>query len=224
MGVNNRFTSMDPRLTKWLQWLEIIRLELHDLLLYRRVFWDVQEIIKTNRAIHTPSVFYSFLGHAYAAYAVAAIRRQIKRDKKSVSLARLLEELVAYPQVLSRSYFVSLYKGSPVENLADSDFTRLAETKGTHVSKDMVAADLGNLKLRARKCEEWADRRLAHRDERDVTSPPTFIDVDESVDILDKLYVKYHLLFRAGSYDTLEPVVQYDWKAVFREPWIGNAS
>ena len=35
-----------------------------------------------------------------------------------------------------------------------------------------------------------------------------------------RLVMKYRLLLKADGSDSLVPTWQYDWKAVFREPWI----
>src|ERR1700724_1522079 len=110
---------MDSKLRKWLKWLKVIHDEVKDLVTSKDIFWKVQNIIKTNRRIHQPSAFYSYLGNTYVSHAVMGVRRQLKVDTQSVSFARLLEEIVDSPQTLSREYYVSLYKGSPVEDLAE---------------------------------------------------------------------------------------------------------
>jgi hypothetical protein len=38
--------------------------------------------------------------------------------------------------------------------------------------------------------------------------------------MIGEIFRKYALLFTAASYITLEPVIQENWLAVFREPWI----
>ncbi len=71
-------------------------------------------------------------------------------------------------------------------------------------------------------CEKYADRRIAHFDERAISSIPTFLDLDKCIDFLEMLIKKYYLLFRAGSLNSILPVSQnrYDWKAIFKEAWI----
>jgi hypothetical protein len=49
---------------------------------------------------------------------------------------------------------------------------------------------------------------------------PTYNELDAAIDLVDRLYVKYHLLFHAANMDTTLPTRQYDWQAVFRVPWI----
>ena len=49
---------------------------------------------------------------------------------------------------------------------------------------------------------------------------PTFGELDECIKLLDKTYVKYHLLFYTEWISTLMPTYQDNWKTVFLEPWL----
>jgi hypothetical protein len=44
--------------------------------------------------------------------------------------------------------------------------------------------------------------------------------VHDAIDVIGHLFKKYYNLFTATSYVFLEPVIQSDWKAVFRVPWM----
>jgi len=211
---------MDAKLRKWLKWLKVIHDEVLDLVISKDIFWEVQNIIKTNRRIHQPSDFYSYLGNTYVSHAVMGVRRQLKVDNQSISFARLLEEIVDRPQTLSREYYVGLYKGSAVEDLAEGFFDKFSGTSQVHVCPHMVCNDLAQIKEVARRCEDFADRRVAHRDKRGPRVLPRFDDLDTCIECLDKLYTKYHRMFHAQGNGSLMPKYQYDWKAVFREPWI----
>jgi len=148
------------------------------------------------------------------------IRRQIKVDSRSISFTRLLGEIADDPSRISRSYYRKLYEGSTVEDLADRHFDRFCdEVGGGHISAKMVQSDFALLKAISRSCEGFADKRIAHRDKRDPKVLPRFNEVDTTVDALDKLYVKYHLIFRAQSMDSVMPTYQYDWQQIFDYPW-----
>ena len=211
---------MDSRLKKWLRWLKVGHDDIQQLLIKRNIFGEVQEIIRTNVALHKPSSFYKYLGDTYVAYISIGIRRQIKIDRLSISFARLLTELANTPAVLSRKYYVSLYQGSTVKQFADRDFDRFCGSDKTCISPDMVLADLGELKRAASVVEDFADKRIAHRDKRQPKVLPRFKQVDSCLDALDKLYCKYHGVFHASAMSSLMPVCQYDWKQIFTVPWL----
>ena len=211
---------MDPRLKKWLEWLDVIKAEVRELLIAKHTFHEVQKMIEANPKIQTSNSFYRYFANSYVSHVVVGLRRQIKIDSQSISLARLLKEISETPEVLSRKYYVSLYKNSVVENLANGDFDRIAMPGAAHIDASKVTADLQNLGDVTATCEEFADKRLAHRDKREPKSPPTYNEVDECLDLLDRLVVKYQLAFRAQAGETLLPTWQYDWKEIFRTPWI----
>lgn len=211
---------MDPKLEKWIRWLKIIHDEIQQLVIAKDTFWGVQEIIKSNKNIQKPSSFYQYLGSTYVSHSVVGMRRQLKVDPQSISFARLLTEISERPEILSRKYYKELYVGSTVEAFADRDFDAIAGDGAAHIPKKLVLEDLKLLRDSGRKLEEYADRRVAHRDKRDIKSPPRFKDGDAFIDLLDSLYVKYHRIFHASHLDSLMPTYQYDWKEIFREPWI----
>lgn len=211
---------MDAKLAKWLRWLPIIRGEIEELVVARHIFNETQSIIARNEELREPSSFYDFLARAYASHAVIGLRRLLKSDHQSISLTRLLEDLIASPSAFPRSYYIGLYRGSVVEEYADKDFDRFASPGAPFIDADLVATDLGRFVAACARCEEFADRRIAHRDRRQPRQLPTYREVDECIGLADDLYVKYHLLFTAEAMDSLLPTWQYDWQAIFRVPWI----
>ena len=214
---------MDSKLKKWLKWLKFIHDYIQDLVIAKREFSEVQGLIKNNPKLHQPSSFYRYLARTYVSHVTIGLRRHIKCDSLCISFARLMTEMIDSPVTLSRKYYVGLYKDSVVEMFADKDFEKFADVSAPHIKASLVYDDLANLRKASERCKEYADKRIAHWDEREPEELPTFNELDTCIELLDKLYVKYHLLFHASSMRSLLPVPQFDWKAVFREPWIPAA-
>lgn len=213
---------MDNRFEKWKEWLDVILSEIEDLSWDRYIFREVRDMIRNNPKIQKPSYFYEFLGNLYGERVLMVVRRHVKTKGNSISFARLLEEICETPQFLSRTRFVALYKGGPSEHLANEHFEEFGGKRGSHVYPKRVESDLETLKGKLRKCEDYADKRIAHRDKRPPKRIPTFADLDNCIDFLVKLVDKYHRLFRGRSIDPILPVGQssHDWKAIFTEPWL----
>ena len=59
---------------------------------------------------------------------------------------------------------------------------------------------------------------MAHADQRPVAvgASVTFGQIDDAIDVLGKLFRRDYGLFTAADMYTLEPIIQHDWKAVFR--------
>jgi hypothetical protein len=210
---------MDTKLKKWIEWLKIIESEIYDLIITKDIFWQVQDLIKKNKKIQEPGVFNKYMGDTYISHVIIGIRRQVKEDNQSISFARLLLDINKDPEKVTRDYLVSLYKGSAVEDIADNDFDQFCGENRSYISHKMVKADLNSFIQAANKCEEFADKHIAHRDKRDPKRLLKFEDVDDCIDCFDKLYCKYHLLFHAEWIDSLQPSYLIDWKAVFDHPW-----
>ena len=217
----NQEFKISPKLKKWRKWMTIIEKEIYGLVVDANMFWEVQDIIRENPRIQKPSAFYRYLGRTYLSHALSGLRRQIKPQKDSISLVGLLGEIATTPEELSRSYYRSLYATSEGPDMIQmDDFAPYADASGKHVCPKMVRDDLRVLKSAVEKHEEFADKRIAHWDKAEPSIVPKFGELDDCIKLLDKTYVKYHLLFFAEGTDTLMPTYQYEWKKIFLEPWL----
>jgi hypothetical protein len=79
---------------------------------------------------------------------------------------------------------------------------------------------LDDLRKRTRDVERYGTKRVAHFDEKDPKNIQTFQELDDALGLIHELRVKYLLLLWAVTH--LEPVWTYDWKAIFREPWVSR--
>ncbi len=220
---------MDPKLKKWIKSLRIIENEVTELLVNNDIFTEVQQIVKKSKDIQEiPSSFYGYFKNTYVSDIIMRIRRQIKTDSNSISLAGLLTDISKYPEILSRKYYKTLYKNKRIRTLvADEHFDRWSgkgKVSSSFISKKMVDDDLRNLRKSLKKCEKFADKRIAHIDKKKIKDIPSFKDASDCIDVLDKMCVKYKLIFHAASTSggTLMPTYQYDWKKIFKYPWISD--
>ena len=227
----NQEFRIGPKLKKWLKWMKVIEKEIYGLVVDANMFWEVQDIIRENPRIQKPSAFYSYLGRTYLSHALTGLRRQIKPQKDSISFVGLLADIANNPEELSFKYYCSIrWSESEAQQLTKSglarfgldhqqviksEFEKYADASGEHVCPKMVEADLKRLKSAVEKHEEFADKRIAHWDKNEPDVIPKFGELDDCIKLLDKIYVKYHLLFYAESIETLMPTYQYEWKNRF---------
>ena len=71
-------------------------------------------------------------------------------------MARLFAEMIDM-SMLTRAYYVNLYKDSVVEEFADKDFNQFAAPATPHIDPLLVKVDLRTSAEASRKCEEFAD-------------------------------------------------------------------
>ncbi|MES2012944.1 MAG: hypothetical protein V4445_04270 [Pseudomonadota bacterium] len=211
---------MKDKLTKWKNWLEIIKADIQDLVIAKREFHEVQRIINANPKIQKSNSFCGYLAGSYVSHTVIGLRRQIKSSDQSISFARLMQEMIDSPETVSRKDYIELYKNTSEETLANQDFNLFCDAGSPFIKASLICDDLSRLRTASKSCEDYADKRVAHRDKHDPKNLPTFNDLDNCIDVLDTLYVKYHLLFYAKNMETLLPTRQFDSDAIFREAWI----
>ena len=230
--MNQKFVK-SQKLEKWLKWMQTIQDEIIKLLSDVKVFWEVQDMIRQNPHIQKPSYFYHYLESSYISHALVGLRRQIKNQKDSISFVGLLKDIAENPNELSFSYYLAIRNsesdfqcfqrsGIPFSyrEMIEEEFKRYADPNCEHVCPKMVKGDLKELEETAKTCEDFADKRIAHRDKRNPKTVPTHDQFDNCLKLLEKTYGKYHLLFYAEGIPTLYPEPQYDWKVIFRKPWL----
>lgn len=215
----------DALFNKWNGWLETIKKDTINLFINRHIFWEVQKIIEANPKIHLPSTFYRWMGSMYAVYMSIGLRRQADKDSRAISFYRLLKEIESQAGVVSRERYIALCqdKGLRTE-VADREFDRLAGIGRPHIDPSMVNEDRAQLIEQTKDMKNYVDKRVAHYDRQRPTSLPTYADVDECLNFVETLLIKYLAVLRAESYQTIDPVWQYDWKEIFRHAWIPSES
>lgn len=206
---------------QWDEWLKIIYTDIQELVIRRHIFWEVQKIIRANHRIQKSSSFYTWMGSVYAAAASIGIRRQIDERKDVISFYRLLFEIRRKPEVLSRKRYVSLYSEPEIRaRVADRHFDRFAGRGKPHVDPRIVGKDITDLTAITSKIKDYANERVAHIGKKGPKIVPTYKDLDECIDVMENLLIKYWALFHAEAIKNLLPTWQYDWKEIFRTPWI----
>ncbi len=207
----------NERWEQWRTWLQTILEDVQGALINRTIFQEVRAMIDANPKIQKHSSFYEWMANVYADSGVMAVRRQRDTNARSVSLARLLKDVTGYPHVLSRDRFVALYRRE-LQDVAHREFDREVGQGARHIDRRAVEADLEALRKATVDIERYGTKRIAHLDDAGPTNVPTFGELEATLELLRALLKKYMLLLLAVSYN--DPVWTYDWKAIFREPWI----
>jgi hypothetical protein len=213
----------DSKVEKWTRWIEgEIKGEVLTMHHHQAVFQRVSEIVNTREPKLPGSLFFDYFRDTYATSQAAAIRRQAEQSQRVVSLGRLLPEIAAGPERLTRRRFVGAWPPEEQPRGSDTFSERFAGDLGDHLDPKPVAADIERLEAEAKKVIDHVDQYIAHADEKPVAELATFEELNAAIAIVGELFRKYALLLTGDSYATLVPVPQHNWEAIFEVPWIVN--
>jgi hypothetical protein len=207
---------------KWRTWLDEIGNELGWLLTGRDFFWRLQEIVNSNEKIQSPYILHNWIADNYVAKITTGIRKIVDK-KESISLYRLILQIKKNPEVITREYFVSQWRDDFLKKMgtADRTFDVFAKVGEQTMDPERLDADIQELSEGTRLIKDFTDKWIAHWDEnRANVQMPTFKDLDEALDIVDKVWCKYRLLLERSALDTRKPAMALDWEEPLRHPWI----
>jgi hypothetical protein len=101
----------EERRSRLIDWLEIIKNDVQDLLLDQYIFRELQHTIEQNPLFNeSPGLFTQWMASGFAQATAVGIRRQAKLNRDSISLSRFLNEIKHYPSLISRQYYIGLYQ------------------------------------------------------------------------------------------------------------------
>jgi hypothetical protein len=216
----------DERYETWLRWLEGIDREVTQLALDRFVFQRLGEI--THHADLPQSYLFDAWNYWYVRSQATAVRRQCEVHRDAASLASLLDQIRAYPNVLTRSRYVGLYlvgedderEREHYQRRGNEAFDRLAGQGNETIPAGRIEADLQRLAEVAKPVKDLVDRLVAHWDRRGLSELPTFADLNAAIDVIGEVYRDWSQWLTAEYRAELVPVFQYDWEAPLRVAWL----
>jgi hypothetical protein len=216
--------EVDADVAKWRSWIEQdIRNDIIDMHFKRLIWREINQMMKDNPEVgEVPSAFWDFHHDNYAVALAVAVRRQADTNAGTCALARLIKEMKNRAEVLTREYFVGLWDHTNEHDMrrANAGFDQVAGEGGEHLNPAIVDRDLKALQTAARKVRLYVDQHVAHDQAQPTAELPTFEELHAAVDAIWEIFRRYTVVLTAGTYFSLEPFIQTDWKAIFRTPWL----
>lgn len=221
---------LKQKIEKWQRDAVRIRGAVVKLADYRRWNRVYEEVVRANPRLSAGMPVLDYFRNIYADYAIMAVRRQAKPHRDAVSLSDLLKDIEENHTFITRSWTRAMYR-EPHSNgivydeemanrLADSTFSKFADSGGELLSKEMVAKDRADLEAATAGIVHHSDKHVAHDQRSQLQAVATFDDLNGAVDVLEELTRRYVLILTGES---LLSVVPYDTTnsiSLFRFPWI----
>jgi len=210
-------------LKEWLTMFEKIENALFDLRADQVIFRGFMEIVESNPALPANNLFIVWAWRNYLFTAAMAARRQISSKYDDLSLVNLLTAIKAEPAVLSRQTYASLFKDTGFKDdsaYINQCFDKLVGKGKESLDTTDVAEDIKSLENAAKTLREYANKTIAHagKDAESIKTLPTIKDLDDLIDLFEKIFNKYYGLVKAGGIQ-FPKVAQVPWKKIFLKPW-----
>jgi hypothetical protein len=216
----------DQRIEKWRRWINgTINNNVLTMYLLRDAWRTVSKMLEANGQL-PESYWWEFMRDTYATTQAVAVRRQADTHRDAASLAKLIQEVRDDASRITREFWIGLWHEPPF------GFETLIAQKGwaeqyggevsDHVDPAIPAADLVALTDAAARVKYYVDQHVAHADASAASASVTLTldEVHDAIEVIGDLFRRYYNLLTAASYVELVPVIQHDWLAVFREPWL----
>lgn len=214
----------EAQVARWEGWLKRLSNELVQMHHNRHMFQQLRDAM-IERAPDLSDVWLRSYAYVYAHSQAIAIRRVVRGDSSSVSLARLLSEMRSNPEALSADRYVALFgepSGAPPDQWRRADASKQFEERwgdgSGHVSPAKLHSRASQLFQKLDRLFAWADKVVAHMVEEPEPASLTFADLHDAIDQVSEAFNDLALLLTASTW-FFEVTVQEDWKAPFRQ-WL----
>jgi hypothetical protein len=235
--LSRKKSSVGPPQTReeLIQWLRTLQDQVLSLRLNQQIFKSVWHLIETNPELQArQSHLYGWIHNMYAEGMAMAVRRLCDSDERTISLVRFLTFVKSDPTVISRNAYAALFPEDTINHPAlpkevrlalrnhviNTGYDKLVGENAAAPDKRQLGKEIGELKRLAATIIGYAHKRIAHHDVDPPKSFPTLEEIDSVIDLAAKIIQKYLALFEAVHNEMDSVVMQYDWMAPLRVPWL----
>lgn len=217
---------------KWRRWLPRLKDDISDLYHGLQIYKDLIEIVKANPETLKPPVFFNWAENNFLAIFCVGIRRLSDKDPRSISLRRLLQEMLWRPDVVSRRSYVMLQnrrgiRASHYRGILNpfKAFDEVAIKDKSRISAMLVRKDLASLKKAEVRIRRLVSKRIAHNAPlNQIRKFPKKQQIEEALELFDRLLAKYNTLLTGEGFSTFYATPQYEWRTVLQKPWMSSNS
>jgi hypothetical protein len=196
--------------------------------MHHDLFWRMTEITNKNeRVMKVGGDYLAWLKNAYIEAGSVAFRRQIDRDKRSVSMVNFLLEVQKNCASFTREDFQKTKNFSPDSHFHNAqkwgEFgTTFDQTfgNGGHLDPAIVQADIDLLETEGAAIKEQVNKEIAYKDKGGMKGDkPTGEVLEKCIGNLDAIASKYSLLLYGEPFKSLRLQYLFDVEEVFTFAW-----
>jgi hypothetical protein len=205
---------------EWAEWLKgDLWHQVHELFNQLHIYRSWNDIV--GAAVDEskrPGLFHAWVLHNYLDSIASGVRRLSDRDNRTNSLVRLLQEIEAGTEHLTRDWWMSTAVPGD-ERVWEHRFNELS-AGGDAIDPGVVNRDRERVVAACEKVKSYVDTHIAHLDaDRDRIDMPTIGDVHDAI---RTIYSIYHNWFVVVTRESLAPLEPPRWEDVLSMAWINS--
>lgn len=226
--------SIDDLLAQWEGiWLDALKHQIYDMN-HRRQVHDEFMVLLEQQDHPDTDIFGECFHHMYIEAQVLAIRRQVDNDPRTLSLRRLIGQLESHRRQFTRSWYIARWldgRDPSSEDLHERELAKL-HLELANGAFDQFTDGPGDEQLGCRRLQKDRERLLqmtekvvafanavvGHTQKVPLDIEVTYNDFHQALEHLGEMLQRYYLLINQGGLVTTTPVIQGDWKGLFRKP------
>jgi hypothetical protein len=216
--------STEPdQIAEWRCLLDRIENEqLSDLLINHHIFKHFNDCITPCADTYRAGELARWMAQNYVAFVTTTIRKMVepwKKNRESISLVILLEQLEQNNTLLTREWFRQLYENSVDKRFADRAFAEadraFAEIAGdataTIVPVARIERDIEDLKDATKDITTLVNKVIAHtKEDRRKVPLVRFGQLGKAIDLLHTTFRRYRLLLNGNGSNPIVPLNYFD--------------
>lgn len=213
--------------TKWRKWLPDLATNLSEIIAKKEIFWELQEIAKENKNILKQPNFFEWMCQNYIDSVSIGIRKFTDHDRRSRSLWVMIFQILECPGIISRKSHVSHYteKVHKEFDMGNITFDNVVGKNKPCLTQTQIKSDLKQLEDANERIKRFVNKRIAHfNTSGSIRRLPTFKELDNALDVIDKLFCKYNLLLTASGEESMHAERQVNWTEVLWDAWVKPGS
>ncbi len=203
---------------KWNKWCGVICQEIRALYEYKIYYNNFMDVIRENEE-HIDSndglYFCNFVRECYGGYAAIGVRRQLDCRDDSISLMRLLKDMMECADTFTYDFYITQYPISGHE-WQRGLFKEFSED-GKSISKCTIKCHIKEIKDGCSIIKTFVNKNIAHLDNDFINYEATYDELEKSLELIRKYARKYNT-FISGDSDNLKPSILFDSTRIFKVP------
>jgi AbiU2 len=180
--------------------------------LSRFIYREIGAMVQENEAANAPSYFWTWLARVYFHDASVGVRRLMDRDRRVVSMLKLLNEIRDHPEVMSRRRILHLHTGRPRAEREQAAARVIRPGRAIMDTANIARLRRELLDAHAR-LRRYVNTHVVHRQRNPMRRPPTFRELHAAIDVLGRALEECAFLLEAATFDTLVPALPWAWEA-----------